>query len=424
MSRRHLSCRVCVRLLPALAALALPFPAAAEPPRVELPENLTAVLDLRLVGAGGERSWTDDGLGKTRFGGDERGFDLDPVLAEASLVWQPPLSWDLTGTVSVAAQHEQDQPVDLVEAFLSWRPAPRSATRVSARAGLFWPPVSLEHDGPAWSVAGMITPSAINSWIGEEVKVVGLEATAARDVGGGRLAATFGLFGFNDTAGTLLSFRGWALHDQKSAAFSRQPLPPLNAFITTLQPRWTTPTVEIDGRPGVYGRVSYQLAAPVSLDAFYYRNRGDPAATTPDLQWGWDTEFLNLGARVEFGDRTRLLGQALAGATEMGPEMGGRHWVETRFRSAYVRLTHEAGRATLSGRIDLFETRERGLEMSREESEQGWAMTAALDWRLWAQGELIVEALHVESERGARARAGAAAAQAQQVIQAALRLTL
>src|SRR5688500_6426203 len=111
----------------------------------------------------------------------------------------------------------------------------------------------------------MITPSALNSWIGEEVKVIGLEATATRDLGRGRLAATFGLFGFNDTAGTLLSFRGWALHHQKSAAFSRQTLPPLNPFISTLQPRWTTPTVEIDGRPGFYALLSYRLRAPVSL---------------------------------------------------------------------------------------------------------------------------------------------------------------
>jgi hypothetical protein len=425
MSWRHLSCRPCVRLLPAVAALVLAVPAAAGLPEVDLPENLTAVLDLRLVGAGGEQSWTDGGLGKTRFGGgDDGGFDLDPVMAEASLVWQPPLSWDLTGTVSVAAQHEQDQPVDLVEAFLSWRPAPRSATRFSARAGLFWPPVSLEHDGPAWSVADMITPSAINSWIGEEVKVIGLEATAVRDLGGGRLAATVGLFGFNDTAGTLLSFRGWALHDQKSAAFSRQPLPPLNAFIETLQPRWTTPTVELDGRPGIYARLSWRPAAPVSIDAFYYRNRGDPAATTSDLQWGWNTEFLDVGARIDISARTRLLAQALAGTTDMGPDIGGRHWVETRFRSAYARLTHETGPATLSGRIDLFDTSERGLEMGREESEQGWAVTAALAWPVSAQGELIVEALHVESERGARGRLGIESGQAHDVIQAALRLTL
>jgi hypothetical protein len=197
--------RPSARLLRALATLALPAPAAAGLPDVALPENVTAIMDLRLVGVDGERSWTDGGFGKSRFGPDDGDFELDPVAAEGTLVWQPPLSWDLTGTVAVSAQHEQDQPVDLVEAFLSWRPVPRGATRFSARAGLFWPPISLEHEGPAWSVSNMITPSAINSWVGEEVKVVALEAGAAREAGGGRLSATVGLFGMNDTAATLLS---------------------------------------------------------------------------------------------------------------------------------------------------------------------------------------------------------------------------
>jgi hypothetical protein len=78
----------------------------------------------------------------------------------------------------------------------------------------------------------------------------------------------------------------------------------------------------------------------------------------------------------------------------------------------------------VSGRLDLFQTRERGLEMGREESEEGWAAAAALDWRLSSQGELIVEALHIESERGARGRLNIDSDQTQEVIQAALRLTL
>ena len=61
----------------------------------------------------------------------------------------------------------------LSEAYLVFKPTPAGDTRYSVRAGLFYPPVSQEHQGPAWIDADMITPSAINSWIGEEVKVVG-----------------------------------------------------------------------------------------------------------------------------------------------------------------------------------------------------------------------------------------------------------
>jgi hypothetical protein len=411
-------CRSCAPLLLGAMLLALAPPASAQ----SLPDNVSAVLDVRMVGADGERSWTDEAFGKSRFGDGGR-FQIDAVLAEATLVWRPPISWDVSATVSVTAQDEQDLPVDVGEAYLSWRPAPASRTRVSARTGLFWPEISLEHEGGAWTVSDMITPSAINSWVGEEVKVVGIEATASRPAGRGRIAGTIGLFGFNDTAGTLLSFRGWALHDQKTTAFSRQALPPLNPFIRAIQPQWTTPTVEIDGRPGFYARLAWS-SAPVSLSAFVYSNRGDPAAVNSDLQWGWDTRFLNLGARIELAPRTLLLMQALLGRTDMGPEAGGRYWVETRFRSAYARVTHETGQATVSGRVDLFDTRETGREMDREESETGWAAAAALSWRLSDQASLIFEGLRVDSERGSRARVGVAAEQDQNIVQAALRLAL
>jgi hypothetical protein len=416
--------RLAAAFAAALAAFVWSGPARADPPRLDLPANLTAVIDFRIVLTDGERRWTDGGFGRSRFGDGGAGADIDAVPAEAELIWHGPIAWNLQGLVAVAAQDGQDQPVDLIEAYAAWRPVPSGPTRWSVRAGMFWPPVSLEHDGPAWQVSDMITPSAINSWIGEEVKVVGVEGSATHPLGGGRITATLGLFGFNDTAGALLAFRGWALHDQKTGAFSRQALPPLNAFMETAQPRWTTPTLEIDGRPGFYGRLSWQLAAPVVLEAFYYRNRGEPEAITPDLQWGWDTRFLNLGARVELGSRTLLLAQALTGTTDMGLPENGHYWVETRFRAAFLRLTHRIGRVALSGRVDLFDTRQTGSQMAPEDGEEGWSATAALGWRLTDQAQLILEAVHNESERGARARLGLAPDQRQQVVQASMRLTL
>jgi hypothetical protein len=408
----------------AVAALAFAAPAAAQPPRLDLPPNFTAVVDFRAILADGERSWTDGGFGRSRFGdaGGETGIDV--VAAEAELVWQGPVAWNVEARVAVAAQDEQDQPVDLIEAFASWRPVPRSATRFSARAGLFWPPVSLEHHGPAWQVEDMITPSAINSWVGEEVKVIGVEASASHPAGGGRVSATLGLFAFNDTAGTLLAFRGWALHDQKSGAFSRHGLPPLNQLIRAPQAPWTTPTLEVDGRPGFYGRLAWEMAAPVTLEAFYYANRADPEAANGSPEWGWNTRFLNFGARADLGARTRLLAQALTGTTAMGIEQDDHYWVETRFRSAFLRVTHQIDPVALSGRIDLFDTRERGYRMGPEDNEQGWSLTGALDWHLTDQAELILEGFYVESERGARARLGAEPRAKQAIVQAAVRLTL
>ena len=419
--------RVAAAFAAAWLALAWSAPALADPPHLDMPANLSAVIDFRMVLTDGERSFTDGGFGKSRFGGGGDSLDVHAVPATAELVWHGPIAWGVTGTVSAAYQDAHDQPVDLIQAYATWRPVPRGATRFSVRAGLYWPEISLEHQGPAWQVSDMITPSAINSWIGEEVKVVGIEGTASRPLAGGRLSATFGLFGFNDTAGTLLAFRGWALHDQQTGAFSRQSLPPLGPDIAGAQPEWTTPTREVDHRVGFYARLEYQMIAPVTLSAFYYDNRGDPVAFTDHLQWGWRTRFLNLGLRADLGPHTRLLAQALTGSTRMGQDEDdeeGDYWVDTRFRAAFLRLTHEIGPVALSGRVDLFDTRQRGEYVHPDDGENGWSLTGAADWHVTDQAQFILEWLHVESDRLARLRVGAPAQENQNVVQASMRLSL
>lgn len=409
------------------ALLCLLGTANAQAASVDLfaPETVSIVGDFRMVAADGERAWTDEGFGRTRFGGARDGdWKVRPLVADVDMIWQPRLSWDMTGTIVAAYQDDQDHAIDLIESFVTVKPLPKGSTRVSARIGLFWPPVSLEHQGAAWSVADMITPSAINSWIGEEVKVIGAEGTVTRDVGTHQLSASFAMFGFNDTSGTLLAFRGWALHDLKAGAFGHQPLPPLNEFMQYAQEHQTRPLIEIDDRPGFYGRLSWRLAVPVTLSAFYYDNRGDPEAVTDRLQWGWDTKFWNFGARIDLSDRTKILAQAVTGSTEMGIEIDEEYWVETHYWSAYLRVSHQIGAVTVSGRYDWFETRERGYKMERGESEDGWAAAAAVSWKLSQHVNILGEVLHVQSDKGSRARIGAEPHQEQTVVQAALRLSL
>ncbi len=413
----------CLWTWPALAAAtALPTPVVAAGSELVSGETVSARIDVRLVGADGERAWADGGFGKTRFGGEAGGFRLKPVAAEAELIWEPRFSWSTRGTLVVAAQDDQDHPVDLVEAFLTFKPLPKGRVRVSGRAGLYWPAVSLEHEGAGWTVADMITPSAINSWIGEEVKLLGAEVTIAASASESPLSATIGIFGFNDTAGTLLAFRGWALHDLKATAFGHQALPPLNAFMTFAQAPRTRPTIELDDRPGFYGRLAWRPTAGVALDAFYYDNRGDPTAVDAELQWGWRTRFLNLGARIDLDARTRLLAQFLTGSTKMGYESVDGIWVDTRYRAFYLRVTHRRGPAAFSLRFDRFGTKESGSEMGPEESEDGWAAAGAASVRLSRNVTLLAEALHVDSSRGSRARTGLDPDQAQTILQTAVRL--
>ena len=387
--------------------------------------SLTVLGDIRLVAANGHTSFADGGFGKTRFSGDENGdMALRVMPIEAALLWQPRFTSTVSGNVSVMWQNDQENPVELIEAYATFIPKRGGTFDFSAKAGLYWPEISLEHaTGGAWSTVYTITPSAINSWVGEEVKVMGAEGTVHAALGDQDLSLTVGAFGFNDTSGTLLSFRGWALHDMLATAFGHFELPPLNPAMTRAQAPETRSLYEIDSRVGFYGRAEWRPSSSFMINAFYYDNRGDPAAVKPSLQWGWRTRFLNLGMVADLPGNFRLIAQAMQGTTQMGFKRNGVVWVDTRFRSAFALLTHPVGAGAVSVRIEQFDTQERGSRMVHEdESENGWALTAAMRWPVWRYATLFVEALHVESDRGARFRLGLPAQEDQTVLQAALRL--
>src|SRR3954468_6329190 len=245
--------------------------------------------DLRLVAADGEESWLDGGFGKLRSGGTtRRDLRVTPQLGNASLIWQPQFAWSLSATVVGSLQGGERTEAGLSQAYLNFRPMRSDKLAISARAGLMWPPVSLEHEGADWHVRDSITPSAINSWIGEEVRPVALEGTLAADLGQHKVRGTVALFAANDTSGTLLTFRGWALHDRTTLAFRRQPLPPFDAEVASYQAPFTHPLVDIHGgfahRPGYYAKLAWQPPVPIRIELFRYDNRANPEDVDADLE--------------------------------------------------------------------------------------------------------------------------------------------
>ena len=385
------------------------------------PAAFAAVVDTRIVAADGERSWIDGGFGKARYG-DESG----PRLAEFGLAWSPRLTDALTARVAVEAQDGADPVLDISEAFVAWKSAPGSAVRLSARAGLFWPQLSLEHDGPLWTVADTITPSAINSWTGEELKIGGAEATLRTAVAGQGVAATVGVFGWGDTAGTLLSFRGWALHDLKNTATGLMPLPPLSDYIRVRQRDGTTSLRELDDRAGLYGRLEWSPSRDLTLDVFTYDNNGDLTSVDDRSEWAWDTRFTEAGLSWTANDRTRIRAQVLKGVTLMGypDRTTGEIWVDVGYASAYVSATRELGPGALTARLDWFETDDHTLTVVDNNDEHGSAQLLAWRWDVRPHANLVFELLRIDSDRPSRALAGEAADQIQTIFQTALRLDL
>lgn len=408
----------------AAAALLAAAPAAAADFDLFSRDTLEVTGIARVVAVDGERSWVDGGFGKLGSNGGGGEFRVRPQVGEANLIWIPQFGWALSATVVGTFQGGDRNEVGISQAFLSYRPMRSERLGVSARAGLMWPPVSQEHEGADWHVIDTITPSAINSWIGEEIRPAAVEATLDADSGAHSLRATAAVFAANDTAGTLLAFRGWALHDRKTLAFGRQPLPAGGDF-TGFQAPFTHPLIDLHKgfahRPGYYAKLAWQPPVPVRLELFRYDNRANPEDVNVEMEWGWRTWFNHAAVVADLGATTRLKLQAIDGRTRMGFIEGDRRWVDTRFRSAFLLVTKAIGQFSLAGRLEAFGTRNRGSFVGDGYDDRGWAATIAAR-RDWGMLTGLVEIIHVSSRHEEREEVGLRARQQQTQIQANLRL--
>jgi hypothetical protein len=404
-------------LAPALWLMAAAGSACAEPGLFS-PDTVSGLLDVRVAAADGERSWLDRGFGKTRVSGG----GVHANVGEAALAWRPQLSWDWSAVAEAEVQPDHDGRIRLGEAYVAYKPMPVGGTRYSARVGLFYPPISQEHGGAFWTPTETITPSAVNSWVGEEVKVVGAEASARRTFVGQDLAVTGALFEFNDTSGTLLTARGWSLGDVRTSAYGHFDLPPRGGILRRAQAPITTPVAELDRRIGSYGRLDWRPPSRLSLNIFYYDNDGD-LISKQKHQWAWRTRFWNLGARYDVSDTLTVRAQAMTGSTLMGygdPDL----WVKTEFSAGYLMVTQRLGDDGVSGRLDLFQTVNRADPAYGLTQERGWALTGDYRKYLSAHASLLFEALYVSSDRPARqVIVGEPPRQDQTVVQSALRLS-
>src|SRR5690348_9590331 len=255
----------------ALAALWVSPVRAESDPKLFSRDAFEFTGDMRLVAVDGEKSWVEGGFGKLRSGSDGD-LRAQPQLGNVSVVWKPQFTWSLGATIVGAVQGGERTDAGLSQAYLTYRPMRSSNVVFSARAGLMWPPVSLEHEGADWHVKDSITPSAINSWIAEEVRPVVVEGTVGTNLGAHKLRATAALFAANDTAGTLLTFRGWGLHDRTTLASRHQPLPPLGPM-TGYQGPVTHPLIDLHSgfahRPGYYAKLAWAPPIPIRLELFH-----------------------------------------------------------------------------------------------------------------------------------------------------------
>ena len=96
--------------------------------------TLSILLDGRLVAANGHQRFSDGGMSITRFSGAKDGdFQIDPLPIEGDLIWTPRFTSSLAGNVSVAWQRDQEDDVDVMEAFVTFLPPRTGKVSFSAK---------------------------------------------------------------------------------------------------------------------------------------------------------------------------------------------------------------------------------------------------------------------------------------------------
>src|SRR5882672_955254 len=302
-------------------------------------------LDTRLVTSDAGRSFMDGGLGTTRFDRNDSGVQL----GRARLALSAPLGELWSVHLDASLWDDKDRsPVGVTEAYLQFRPYPRAGYRLRVKAGAFYPPISLENRAAGWESPYTLSYSAINTWLGVEVRTIGLEAQL--DWLGTRTGHDFDL---GLTAG---------------------------AF------RWN-----------VYAGVEGRYLDRVVLRVLRYDNRADPTQIdTVSGAIAWDTRFNSAGLRVESSTGWTGILQWLDGETIIAPPGVQLVWP---FRAQFALLSKRFGRQTLSARYDRFK-----VDSSVDGSYQsGHAWTAAWLFDADAHWRVALEWLRVRSNSYYRA---------------------
>ena len=305
-------------------------------------------------------SYLYNGSGKLRYDEEHDGLRLNRIFLD----YRGRITNTLSGRLTLNMNNDVEEAIDLTEAFLEWRPVPRSSWRFRTKLGAFYPHLSLENIEPGWSNAYGLTSSVINTWIGEELRTIGAELRVLRDFPHDQHVSLEGaVFYANDPTGAALTWRGWTSHDRQTGISGAIPMPTGSSAIMPWVPAGgplpeLEPFEEIDDRPGFYGGVQWRWGERAMIKYFYYDNHADPEATSgsaPDMAYAWETKFNHLSAQFALPWKLGLLGQWIDGSTIMGPDLGLWHVQDVRFDSTYATLTRQIGRHRIAVRYEWFD---------------------------------------------------------------------
>lgn len=335
-------------------------------------------------------SWTGGGFGRFDVGADAAREHAvrSTAVAQLGADWSP-TTW-LTAHGHVLARSEpsgtQGRRFGVVEAY-----ADLHSERWRLRGGYFFLGTSRENVDPLWTSPYTITYSALNSWIGQEVRPVGADLQYSPN-----FYITLGATTFrdNDTMGTLPAARGWTFGNRLSVYDEAVAVPPPQNLTKPF-------TRDLDGLWGHSERVRVQLPERAMLQVTHLDNRAELVDRRGQVPWL--TRFDIVGAQAGTNGPFTLAAEWMSGETTVGFP-GGSFTMD--FDTVYLLGSYKHEHDRISARVERFATRDHARSDPDFSREDGRAWTVAWFRERNANLRAGIEYVHVTGERLAASGVG------------------
>lgn len=325
--------------------------------------DLRGFLAARGLNVSGPPSWVRGGFGRFDAGGQgQKNFGI--AEAQLGIDWRP---WQHLVFHAHGVARSQRGSTGLVSAYAEMTFG-RGRNEIELRGGQFFLGTSRENTNDLWTSPYTISLSALNSWIAQEVRPVGVNAEWRVLTSTAVITTSTTLFGENDTMGALLAWRGWTVGNRLAVYDEVIRLPPLSSLRDVFVHQRSDGTIpferDLDGRIGFAGRARFAIPERFNMQYTHLDNRGDRRLHRGE--YAWKTRFDTIGAEAHAGSTT-LLAEWMSGRTGMGAVLPAR--IDIRYYAAYALASHKVNRSRFSARLDFFSTR-------GQYDERGHAITA------------------------------------------------
>jgi len=339
-------------------------------------------LTLREIYVKAQPSWTTGGFGRFDVGAANADAHktVNVDVLQLGIDWTP-TSWLLLHTDGLARRDQSGtvgRRAGLVQAY-----GDLHTERLRLRGGLFWLPTSLENVDPLWNSRYTISNSALNSWIGQEVRPIAADLQFSPN-----FYFTIGATAFrgNDTMGSALSSRGWTIGNRMTV---------YDEVIASV-PDTTRPIgPDIDHRIGDSERIRFQIPERAMLQVTHIDNRAR-MLVRPAPEKPWRTKFNIVGAQLGTTGPTTVAAEWAAGDTALGFP-GGSFTMD--FDTVYLLLSQKRGTSRWTARIERFTTNNHKKRTTDVNRERGSAITVSYLNESSTRLRTGIEYVHAKGDR-------------------------